>query len=868
MPSWNAEGWTYENAKNAELAGIGVYEKHIFGREYANYQLKFEGVSAFCEVYINGDKVFENLGAYKPFVVELNQLTDGNNTISVKVTDKKTLALLPEDGDVIFSQSPRYKPWSIGYGSSMEAGGIWRHVYMQTYGPVYMNPFVLTSNGKGIDVISDISGDVAGYQIKYTLSDEKESVEKLLEASCKECSIYLENPVISWPLHPHIYEFRAELFDRSGKMVHTLVQPTYIMNFTIRNSEFRLNDKPYFLRGQNGFPHCNIPHNKTYIEKYVSAIKEQGVEISRFHTEPPSHAWLDECDRQGIMVIFEMPLHGSVACYPYGNEQFRKNVLAEILAIVKEYRRHPSIVMWSMGNELIVSCERDMGLGAPLFDVLEEWIYEVRKLDNRPIISNSNGDAANIVTKSVGDVDDIHQYGGWYTENIFDLRHFREYTNRNDMLFQPCISTESIAAYTNENEEFFWDHDDVRQKKVISMRLGKIENLRQQSRDYQSFLLKEYAEAMWRLRVPGSSFSGYIPFGQYTWFFHPFDKDRIHPKYIWNTYRTVMSPVHIQMECFERHIEENGYLRGKLRLWNEDVHLSEHAEFEVIVKNEGYILETHNFMVDYHTSHSCNIAIGPLIKSGKLEFEVYFNKNRIAYNFIDFRVYSVTKKINVDMHLLVYDPEKMLDIEGGRIENLTDIKNYEIGLLCIGPYALDNQSIKAFHNVNQWIHKGGKVIVLEQNPGYFSENIFFTGISSARVCQPRWSRWAMNLVKHADRVDICEPFHFMFEGLQEDDFFWWNGDTYLADSYLYRDEVKEGDIVLSHVGNGLSEGELMPIKYEYVNSGYSITALERKIGKGTVVFTSLLIGSKYKTEPVARILLLNLLKQALVIETK
>ena len=80
-------------------------------------------------------------------------------------------------------------------------------------------------------------------------------------------------------------------------------------------------------------------------------VKAQGVEISRFHTEPPAHEWLDECDRQGIMVILEMPLHGSFGCYSYGSHEFCENALSETLNIVKEYRRHPSIVLWSMGNE-------------------------------------------------------------------------------------------------------------------------------------------------------------------------------------------------------------------------------------------------------------------------------------------------------------------------------------------------------------------------------------------------------------------------------------------------------------------------------------------------------------------------------------
>lgn len=165
------------------------------------------------------------------------------------------------------------------------------------------------------------------------------------------------------------------------------------------------------------------------------------------------------------------------------------------------------VQIWSMGNELIVACERDRGLGKPLFDVLEGWIAEVRKLSAQPVIANSNGDAANLVHKTVGDIDDIHQYGGWYTETLYDLRHFADCTLKNDMLFQPAISTESIAAYTNDDGEPFVRGNDVRQRKVVDMR-------------------------------------------------------------IWDTFREVLGPVHVQLECFDRHVYAGASIRGTLRLYH------------------------------------------------------------------------------------------------------------------------------------------------------------------------------------------------------------------------------------------------------------------------------------------------------------
>ena len=663
--SWNSTGWTYEKNEDNAPKGTGMYEKHIPREVLDGHSIKFDGISAYCEVFVNGEKVCENIGAYKPFIAELSNLRDGDNTITVRVTDKSTLTPLDEGCDEVFVQSPRYTRWPVGLGSSLDAGGIWRNVYLLKNLDTYMNPFLIVPEDGEFEITADFSGDTNGYSVRYTLSDGESTAEITLSADCREFSIKPEKPIFSWPLKPHLYEFKAELTDRCGNVVQTICQPASLMSFAIRNSEFKINNKPYFLRGQNGFPHCNIAHDTEYMEKYISAIKAQGVEISRFHTEPPSHEWLDECDRQGIMVIFEMPLHGSFGCYSFCSKEFEKNALSETLALVREYRRHPSIVMWSMGNELIVACERDLGLGKPLFDVLERWIAEVHKLDHRPVISNSNGDAANLITKTVGDVDDVHQYGGWYVENLYDLRHFGEYTNKNDMLFQPCISTESIAGYTDENEEFFLKHNDVRQRKVVAMRLGEITDLKRQSRDYQSFMLKEYAEAMWRLRREDSSFAGYIPFGQYTWFFKPFQKDGIIPKTIWSTYRKVMSPVHIQLECFSRHTVKGGYISGKLGVWNENVHLSNPAEFVITAKvgEREYLRET--IVVPYHKSVFLDARIGPLENSDEIVLEVFCGGERVSMNTLSYRVYNdVTVRTNSDT--AIYDPENMLCIDGTR----------------------------------------------------------------------------------------------------------------------------------------------------------------------------------------------------------
>ena len=120
------------------------------------------------------------------------------------------------------------------------------------------------------------------------------------------------------------------------------------------------------------------------------------------------------------------------------------------------------------------------------------------------------------------------------------------------------------------------------------MRLGEIYDLAEQSRAYQCFMLKEYAEAMWRLRN-GKLICRLHSFRSvHLVFLIAFDKDKIKPKAIWTTYKNVMSPVHIQFECFSRHVYEGESLNGNLRVFNECIEYSDTvSEFEIVVSAEG-----------------------------------------------------------------------------------------------------------------------------------------------------------------------------------------------------------------------------------------------------------------------------------------
>jgi hypothetical protein len=235
----------------------------------------------------------------------------------------------------------------------------------------------------------------------------------------------------------------------------------------------------------------------------------------------------------------------------------------------------------------------------------------------------------------------------------------------------------------------------------------------------------------------------------------------------------------------------------------------------------------------------------------------------VSENYLDFIVYNNISREN-EKNVYIYDPLKKIAFSGTSLDKPSDISNVTSNnaLLIIGPYGMDRRVMSATDIIYDWCKNGGCVVVLEQNPNDATEDVLGTGISFVRKTQPYWSRWATNMIKHADRADILDKEHSMFRGISGKDMDWWNGDTYLAHTCLgFNGADKDGCHIqiLSRIGNGLLPEELMPVEYKYIDSGYSTLAMEMTVGKGRILITSLLIGSKINTEPVARQLLFNLL---------
>ena len=335
--------------------GIGWYRKSfkISGQQndYV-FSIEFDGVYMNSSVYINGHLLGTRPYGYISFSYDLTPYLnwDGDNVIAVKVDN---------------SDQPNSR-WYSGCG-------IYRDVRIVKTRSVHVDQW-------GTYITTEINDQYTVANIDVTIeNDRPDPVEitvysAILDANRKGVSMMVDNMVAQkgtntiqqkvymtgphlWSLDdPYMYTMLTEI-RQNGKTIDTYETP-----FGIRTIEFRA-DSGFYLNGEhvriNGV--CNhhdlgclgTATNERAIERQLQILKEMGCNGIRCSHNPPSPILLDLCDRMGFLVMdeaFDM-WHRRKTERDYARF-FEGWANRDLSDMIKRDRNHPSIVIWSIGNEV------------------------------------------------------------------------------------------------------------------------------------------------------------------------------------------------------------------------------------------------------------------------------------------------------------------------------------------------------------------------------------------------------------------------------------------------------------------------------------------------------------------------------------
>ena len=343
--------------------------------------LEFEGVYRNAMVYLNGAYVAGHVYGYTRFTADLTPfLVPGENTLLVE------------------ARSHQDSRWYTGTG-------IYRPVWLWTGGPVRIAVDGVTVTTPDIDaeraiaevavtIDSDspvlrtvvLSVHVTGPDGAVAAAGEVPVTVRPRSSAVARQRLAIDSPALWGPDSPSLYTVTAELTD-DGAPVDAAAAIFGIRRLQLDPRHgLRVNGEPVKLRGACVHHDSGILGAATFSaaeDRRVRRLKEAGFNAIRSAHNPASTALLDACDRHGVLVIDE-----AFDVWDFGKSGhdystgFQANWQRDIQAMVAKDRNHPSVIMYSIGNEII---EAGTPAGAATGRDLAE---KVRALDSARYVTN------------------------------------------------------------------------------------------------------------------------------------------------------------------------------------------------------------------------------------------------------------------------------------------------------------------------------------------------------------------------------------------------------------------------------------------------------------------------------------------------
>jgi len=429
---------------------VSSYVKYIeLPKDWQEQQVRihFGAVNSAMYLWVNGEKVGYSQGSKLPAEFNItDHLKTGVNKVAVEVYRWS-------DGSYLEDQDG----WSLS--------GIERDVYLYATPKNHIKDYKISST-----LVNDFKDGQLNITVDLSLEQDHEialmakifdnkqelySAEKTYQAITKDTVLEFStvlNKIAAWSAEtPKLYQLELILLNKAGEVKEVIRQNVGFRALTMKNGLFLVNGKPVTIRGVNRVEHHAIGGRtltKASMEKDIKLMKQLNINAVRTAHFPNDPYWYELTDKYGLYVMDEANIEShkymQIGNQPDQRQQIDDKAvstkakkkafnraesqkkhhlaykpewqaahLARVTRMVKRDINHPSIILWSLGNEA--------GLG-DAFDKSAQWIKE--NDESRPVT-----------------------YGGWGTRTgHFILDYSEIYTPMYD-------SIEELADYANSNPE-------------------------------------------------------------------------------------------------------------------------------------------------------------------------------------------------------------------------------------------------------------------------------------------------------------------------------------------------------------------------------------------------------------------------------
>ncbi len=449
-----------------------------------NVILNFEGSDYKTKIWINGNYIGENIGAYSRFSFDIEKyVVEGENDITIKVEDS-----LSKDQP---RGKQRYKKesWKCWY---IQTTGIWKTVWLEWVSKKYLKGVKITpkTNKVQLEIETNLSEqdiEKQKYYIEIEISFNGQVLNRTKEIINNnyqkvETDIVqegIEHNIQKWSTDsPNLYDINYKLYCKD-EVIDNVNSYFGIREISIKGNKIYLNEEELYLKlilDQGYWKESHLtPLNEESLMEDIESVLAFGYNGIRKHQKVEDERFLYWCDVKGVLVWSEM-----ANCYNFDDNSLQ-DFTNEWIKVVKQNYNHPSIITWvpineSWGIPEVSICEKEQNFATSLY-------YLTKAMDNtRPVISNDGWEhtISDIITIHDYKQDDKLLYQEYTDKDMKVLNNLEEYNGKHRLFAngykhegQPVIMSEYGGIAINSEEGWGYGKQ-VKDEKELIERFTKL----------------------------------------------------------------------------------------------------------------------------------------------------------------------------------------------------------------------------------------------------------------------------------------------------------------------------------------------------------------------------------------------------------
>lgn len=641
-------------------------------------------------------------------------------------------------------------------------------------------------------------------------------------------SFIIEDPPLQlwWPHDPRLYVLEVSI---PGGDIWT--ERIGYRELWAEGPDFNLNGSKTHLLATSWWP-PHLPRSREDIRQTMAAIKRMNATCFRTHTQPWRRRWYEVADEVGLLMIPEGAIWNDDAVYRVEDPVFWSNYRTHLESMVRNLFNHPSVVMWSLENEMHGGRMHD---GTPQEDYLASMGEAVKALDpTRLITYESDGDPNGVA-------------------DVIGLHYPNEYPQRR---LWPNDAYWLDQRATPWRSNMFWDEAEFTWNRQKPLYIGEFlwAPAPDPSNDTLFFGDKAYADfreyhnrakaLSWRMQILAYRHAGVSGISPWTVNEHgPLDEEN----HLWRAQRDLYRPLAAFMREYDSRFYAKDTVERTVYFFNDTMADAGAVVFRWALLNGEDVLANGEQLLSMpsggRTERTVSIPMPGATERTALILRLTLHEGDHE-RFRDDVAVEVFPRLPLRVPALAYcyDPEgRLTGALGEEAAGFTRLNALNAwkgdGVLVIGPGALRESAEasdvpvigapRAAQDVlTDTVMHGGRVLLIEQESGA--------------------NDWVPAELggQESTMAFMQRPHHAVFRDIQPDDLKWWRGDHLVSVNEALRPASGSGTaLAVTGTGRGISHAPLLEIPQ----------------GNGVWMLCQLRIASKLRSEPVAARLFQNLL---------